>query len=109
MIRLYEGLAAFFAASLCLAPACAKEFYVGEPVVKNEMQIVPHYLLGIEMSAMPKGTEMGHDAVHLEVDVHATKDETHGLADGEWVPYLTISYTIEKVGSNFKRTGTCCR
>jgi hypothetical protein len=31
------------------------------------MQIVPHYLLGIEMSAMPKGTDMSHDAVHLEV------------------------------------------
>jgi uncharacterized protein involved in high-affinity Fe2+ transport len=41
---------AFFAVSLCIAPAAAKEFYVGEPVVKNEMQIVPHYLLGIEMS-----------------------------------------------------------
>lgn len=51
----------------------------------NEMEIVPHYLLGIEMSAMPKGTDMGHNAVHLEVDVHATKDEKHGLADGEWV------------------------
>jgi periplasmic iron binding protein len=105
MIRLQEALIVLFAASLCVAPADAKEFYVGEPVVKNEMQIVPHYLLGIEMSAMPKGTEMGRDAVHLEVDVHATKDEKHGLSDGEWVPYLTITYTIEKVGSNFKRTG----
>jgi Histidine phosphatase superfamily (branch 1) len=56
MSRLHEALAALFAASLCVAPASAKEFYVGEPVVKNEMQIVPHYLLGIEMStAMPKG------------------------------------------------------
>ena len=49
---------------------------------------------------------MSHDAVHLEVDVHAAKDEKHGLADGEWVPYLTITYTIEKVGTNFKRTGS---
>ena len=97
---------AILAASLCVAPAAAKEFYVGEPVVKNEMQIVPHYLLGIEMSAMTRGMEMGHDAVHLEVDVHATKDEKHGLGDGEWVPYLTITYTIEKVGNSFKRTGT---
>jgi uncharacterized protein involved in high-affinity Fe2+ transport len=106
MSRSNQMVIALFAISLCIAPAGAKEFYVGEPVVKNEMQIVPHYLLGIEMSAMPKGTEMGHDAVHLEVDVHATKDEKHGLADGEWVPYLTITYTIEKIGTNFKKTGT---
>jgi hypothetical protein len=43
-----------------------------EPVVKNDMQIVPHYLLGIEMSAMPKGRDMGDDAVHLEVDADRT-------------------------------------
>jgi periplasmic iron binding protein len=106
MRRSQQVLIALFVASFSVAPAAAKEFYVGEPVVKNEMQIVPHYLLGIEMSATPKATAMGHDAVHLEVDVHATKDEKHGLGDGEWVPYLTITYTIEKVGSNFKRTST---
>jgi periplasmic iron binding protein len=99
MSRSHQMVIAFFAVSLCIAPAAAKEFYVGEPVVKNEVQIVPHYLLGIEMSAMPKGTDMSHDAVHLEVDVHATKDEKHGLADGEWVPYLTITYTIEATTS----------
>ena len=33
------------------------------------------------------------------------RTKRHGLADGEWVPYLIITYTIEKVGTNFKRTG----
>lgn len=99
---LLAGLAMVMTATL---PAGAKEFYVGEPVVQNDMQIVPHYLLGIEMEPMPKGAQMGPNAVHLEVDVHATKDEKHGFSDGEWIPYLTISYTIEKVGTHFKRTG----
>jgi uncharacterized protein involved in high-affinity Fe2+ transport len=58
---------------LATLPAAAKEYYVGEPVVQNELQIVPHYLLGIEMAPMPKGAAMGPNAVHLEVDVHATK------------------------------------
>jgi periplasmic iron binding protein len=98
-------IAASAVALLGNAPANAKEFYVGEPVVKNDMQIVPHYLLGIEMSAMPKGAAMGPGAVHIEVDVHATKDEKHGFGDGEWIPYLTISYTLEKVGSKFKISG----
>ena len=107
MIRLARTLLIAFSVApiVTTTPAAAKEFYVGEPIVANNMQIVPHYLLGIEMSAMPKGTAMGPDAVHLEVDVHATKDEKHGLADGEWMPYLTISYTIEKVGTKFKQTG----
>lgn len=82
-------------------PAAAKEFYIGEPVVENDMQIVPHYLLGIEMAPMPKGAAMGANAVHLEVDVHATKDDKRGFKEDEWIPYLTISYTIEKVGTKF--------
>lgn len=86
-------------------PAAAGEFYVGEPVVKNNMQLVPHYLLGIEMAPMPPGMDMSPNAVHLEIDVHATKDEKHGFKEDEWIPYVTISYTIEKVGTKFKKTG----
>jgi periplasmic iron binding protein len=98
--------AASLTASLTISlPAAAKEFYVGEPVVKNEMQLVPHYLLGIEMAPMVKGMAMGPNAVHIEIDVHATKDDKHGFKEDEWIPYLTISYTIEKVGTKLKKTG----
>jgi len=100
-----NAIATAAAALAAILPAAAKEFYVGEPVVQNDMQIVPHYLLGIEMSVMPKGMAMGNDAVHIEVDVHATKDDKRGFKEDEWIPYLTISYTIEKVGSHFKKTG----
>jgi len=41
---------------LAAPPAAAKEYHVGEPVVQNDMQIVPHYLLGIEMAPMPEGS-----------------------------------------------------
>jgi len=100
-----KSLLIFAAALGYISAASAKEFYVGEPVVKNEMQIVPHYLLGIEMEPMPQGMDHGAGAVHLEVDVHATKDEKHGFKEDEWIPYLTITYTIEKTGTNFKKTG----
>ena len=64
-------------------PACAvQEFYVGEPVVKEGMQIVPNYLTGVEMDRMPSGMGMTKDSVHLEADVHATKDEAHGFRRG---------------------------
>ena len=48
---------------------------------------------------------MGKDAVHLECDVHATKDETHGFAEDAWIPYLTIRFTLTKEGVKFKKTG----
>ena len=77
---------AWVAAAVLLAtlPAAAKEFYVGEPVVQNDMQVVPHYLLGIEMAPMTKSMDMGPNAVHLEVDVHATKDDKRGFKEDEW-------------------------
>ncbi len=105
-IEIHDALlAAAIALLLAKSPADAKEFYVGEPVVKNEMQLVPHYLLGIEMAPMTPGMDMGPNAVHLEIDVHATKDDKHGFKEDEWIPYLRISYTIEKVDSKFKKPG----
>jgi len=83
----------------------AEEFAIGSAVEKNNLSIVPHYLTGIEMSRMPEGTMSSTNNVHLEADVHAAKDEPHGFAEKEWIPYLRIEYSIEKVGSTFKKTG----
>ncbi|MEI9994184.1 MAG: iron transporter [Rhizomicrobium sp.] len=89
-----------------LSTAQAGEFYVGEPVVADGLQIVPNYLVGIEMDRMPPGGAMGPNSVHLEADVHATADEKHGFSEDAWIPYLTIRYTLTKVGAKFKKTGT---
>ena len=78
------GSAVALAASV--ASGRATEFYVGEPITKDGLQIVPNYLTGVEMSPMPKGAAMGPDAIHLEVDVHAAKDEAHGFAEDAWIP-----------------------
>src|SRR5271154_4447810 len=96
-----------FAAGLVLLPTIghAQEFYIGETVVQNDLQIVPNYLVGIEMDQMPPGMEMGADSIHLEADVHATKSEKHGFAEDAWIPYLTIRYTLTKDGGKFKKTG----
>jgi len=84
----------------------AQEFYIGEPVVKDGMQIVPNYLTGVEMDRMPQGAGMAKDSVHLEADVHATKDEGHGFAEDSWIPYLDIHYELTKDGDKvFKKTG----
>ena len=106
-MRTHSCLFAALVSAVALTPALATaaEFYIGEPVEQNGLQIVPNYLVGIEMDRMPPGMEMGPDAIHLEADVHATKDEKHGFAEDAWIPYLTIRYTLTKAGSPFKKTG----
>lgn len=91
------------AAMATASAASAKEYYIGEPQVKNGLQIVPNYLLGIQMAGMVPGMDMAKDAIHLEVDVHAAKGEVHHLPEDTWIPYLTIHYTLTKPG--FKKTG----
>ncbi|MFI4994687.1 MAG: iron transporter [Hyphomicrobiales bacterium] len=82
--------------------ALAAEFYIGEPVVKEGLQLVPNYLTGIEMDRHPPGMSMDPNSIHVEIDVHATKDEKHGFSEDAWIPYLTIATTLEKVGSKYK-------
>ena len=98
-------LAAVIGAVALPALAQAAEFYIGEPIVREGMQIVPNYLIGIEMDGMPPGMEMEGETIHLEADVHATKDEAHGFAEDAWIPYLTIHYTLTKEGSPYRKTG----
>jgi periplasmic iron binding protein len=104
MIR-FLAIAGVAALATVSAARAAQEFYIGEPVVQSGMQIVPNYLTGIEMDRMPPGMSMSKDAVHFEVDVHATKDESHGFSEDAWIPYLTVHYTITKQGSKFMAKG----
>lgn len=106
MLKLPATLALAAVAMGAGAAAHAAEFYVGEPIVRNGLQIVPNYLLGIEMAGMVPGMDMSAEAVHLEADVHATKDEAHNLPEDTWIPYLTIKYKLTKSGSSFSTTGT---
>ena len=103
----FNAIAALAAVAAVAAgsTACAAEYYVGEPVVKNHLQIVPNYLTGIQMATMPPGMDMSKDAVHLEADVHTAAGELHNLPEDVWVPYLTIRYTLTRPGTAFKKTG----
>lgn len=85
--------------------ARAREYPIGGPVQAHDMEIAANYLVGVEMAPMPSGMAMGPDTIHLETDVHATADESHGFADGAWIPYLTIDYTIRKLGEDWQRSG----
>ncbi|MES2906513.1 MAG: iron transporter [Pseudomonadota bacterium] len=101
----YAFAAAIFALAFSATGATAREYYIGGPVHKYDMEIVANYLLGIEMAPMTNHLH-GDDVIHIEADVHATADNTHGYADGAWVGYMIITYTVEKKDSNWKATGT---
>jgi uncharacterized protein involved in high-affinity Fe2+ transport len=110
----FAVLPAVAASLLAAAPADAREFFVGGPVKEQDMEIVANYLIGVEMAPMPMsamdhGSGMtehgGGDTIHLEADIHATADNPYGYADGAWVPYLTVSYTLKKEGSDWAADG----
>lgn len=92
-------------AVLSAQPAAAREFYVGGPVHYADMEIVANYLVGVQMAPMTMPMPQGPDVIHLEADVHATADNKHGYPDGTWVAYLTINYTLEKVGTVWRASG----
>lgn len=89
-----------------LSCAHAGEFYIGEPIAKEGMQFSPAYLTGIEMDRHPTGMSMTPNSVHIEIDIHAAKDETHGFPEDAWIPYLNVNLTVEKTGSKYKETKT---
>jgi periplasmic iron binding protein len=109
MLTRKRGLVPAMAAAATLAlsqAANAREYFVGGPVHKNDMEIVANYLVGIEMAPMLPNMVHGGDVIHLEADVHATADNVYGYPDGAWIAYLTIAYTIEKQGTSWKASGT---
>lgn len=101
MIRWPLVVAALGAAMVAL-PAMAGEFYMGEPVERDNMQFSPAYLTGIEMDKHPAGMSMDPKAIHIEIDIHAAKGEKHGFAEDAWIPYLTVRLAVEKIGTKYK-------
>lgn len=97
-------LAGTMAALLPLAAAQARETLIGKPVLKNGMILNAVYLQPVHMAPEMPGMNRTAD-VHLEADIHADKDNAQGFQPGEWIPYLTISYTMSKQGSDWNTFG----
>ena len=85
--------------------ALADEFPAGEPVQRFGMEIAGVYLQPVEMEPTMAGQEAGETDIHLEADIHATDGNAHGFANGDWIPYLVIDYTLGKEGSDWTRSG----
>lgn len=94
------------ALALAAAPApAADETVIGKPVAREGLSVGAAYLRAVEMSPEP-ATPAGPDVIHLECDIVAAADNAHGFAAGQFVPYLTCAYLIEKIGEDWRRIGT---
>ena len=62
-----------------LVPAAAQAAVIGGPLLRDGLEIVPSLLTGVELDRVPTSMSRGPDSIVLVADVHAAKDETHGL------------------------------
>ncbi|MEM0427333.1 iron transporter [Escherichia coli] len=78
----------------------------GDPVTQNEMEVASFYLQRINMDPRGMGLPAAKADVHLEADIHAVEGNKNGFGAGEWIPYLTISYTLVNNDTGEKQEGT---
>ena len=84
----------------------AAEYSLGKPVEKNGMEIGAVYLQPVMMDPMLPGMDGGKSTdIHIEADIHALEKNANGFGPGDWVPYLGITYKIEKTSGNWQTFG----
>lgn len=91
---------------LSLSAHAFKEYPAGEEKEMNRMRIAAVYLQPIDME--PRGMDLpaSRADVHLEADIHAKRGNSNGFGAGEWVPYLTVNYTLKNLDTGKVKTGT---
>lgn len=91
---------------LCSSLAYGAETPIGKPVKNYGMEIGAVYLQPVPM--MPQGmmTAVDKSDIHLEADIHAIQGNVNGFAEGSWIPYLGVKYTLTKKGEAKVLKGT---
>lgn len=101
----------FLALSILLlsySQAKALETPIGTPQSLFGMEVAAVYLQPIEMEPKegPHAMLAREKAdIHIECDIHAAENNPNGFAVGEWMPNLTINYTIIKLDTGQKIEG----
>lgn len=91
-------------AIICMAavglasPATAAEYEIGSAKTAHGMEIAAVYLQPVQMEPEGMMRAAADSDIHLEADISATADNKNGFGEGTWVPYLSVSYELTKVG-----------
>lgn len=84
----------------------ADEITIGDPVLKNGMEIIALYVRpAVKQDDYWGGLKPGTGVVHLEADIHAIKGNLHGFSEGDWMPYLTVNYRITNLATGKEEEG----
>ena len=78
--------------------ACAIEYPIGEPLQRHGMIISAVYLQPVDMEPDGMMLPAAEADIHLEMDIFAGPGNLNGFAEGHWIPYLAVSYHLEKKG-----------
>lgn len=103
MIRLLSGAAALLV--IAALPGLAAEYPIGEPQEAGGLEVAAVYLQPIVMEPEDMMAPAAETDIHLEADIHALAKNPNGLAEGEWAPYLHVSYKLAKKDSDWTSEG----
>src|SRR2546428_257171 len=91
--------------SLVCGLSLAAETPIGKHQTVNGMEIGAVYLQPVKMDPDGMMKKVEESGIRLEADIHATKNNPDGFAQGDWMPYLLIKFELTKAGSNYKLEG----
>ena len=97
-----KGIIAALLLPAMVTTAMAKEHPMGPAQEVEGMEIASVYLQPITMDKQ-MGLPADQAEAHIELDIHATKDNGNTFAEGWWVPYLTINYKLDKIDNRTKK------
>ncbi|AGH82367.1 Ferrous iron transporter [Psychromonas sp. CNPT3] len=103
LVKILAGGALLAASSQVMA---FTEYPAGESVDINQMEIAAVYLQPIVMEPRGMGLPASQADIHLEADIHALEGNKNGFGAGQWIPYLTIEYTLKNTDTGKQQTGT---
>ena len=85
--------------------ARAQEVPIGKPRELHGIRIAAIYSPPVPMDEYWGGPPPEEADIHLEADIHATKGNRNGFGAGEWIPYLSVHYTLELLGTGKRLSG----
>ncbi|MET3053099.1 iron transporter [Pseudomonas alkylphenolica] len=85
--------------------AQAKEYPIGEPQLCPGLEVGAVYLQPIEMAPAGMMRATADSDIHLEADIRAMADNRQGFQEGSFVPYLRVTFSLQKQGSDTPISG----
>ena len=98
------AFAGFASVAVAAAPAPGteagfEEFPLGDEQIAGPLQVAGVYFQPVDMEPAGLGGLPASQAdMHLEADISAIEGNNLGYGAGDFVPYLTVKYRIEKKG-----------